>query len=119
MRKSDPGRRHRRAEPDLIKRRRAAQEAGERINRSDDAKEREKLYKSREWRSTRAAVLREEPFCRMCGSPATVVDHIEHGPGWRDRFFLRKNLRGLCKPCHDKRSAQDRHRMRKARAVLR
>ena len=115
MRKSDPGRKRRVVEPDLVRRRRQAQEAGKRLNRSPDAQEREVLYKSREWRLLRAHVLREEPFCRLCGSPATVVDHLEHGPQWRDKFFERRNLRGLCKPCHDRRSARDRHLMRTVR----
>jgi 5-methylcytosine-specific restriction protein A len=116
MRRSDPGKRiQRRAEPDLVRRRRAAQEAGERVNRSPDAKEREGLYKSREWRLLRAHVLQEEPFCRMCGAPANVVDHVEHGPAWRERFFDRTNLRGLCKTCHDRRSARDRHLQRSVR----
>ena len=115
MRKSDPGRRIRTVEPPLVQRRRAAQAAGERFGRSADAKEREVLYKSQEWRLTRARVLLEEPFCRLCGVPATVVDHLEHGQDWRQKFLRRDNLRALCKPCHDSRSAQEWHLKRKAR----
>lgn len=60
------------------------------------------------WRRLRLAVLAEEPLCRFCKAegkvtPATVVDHID-GNAWNR---ARLNLRPLCKPCHDRRTARD------------
>lgn len=58
-----------------------------------------------EWQNIRRQVLRLEPACRFCNSPATVVDHIlplkdggTHEP---------HNLRPLCKSCHDRRTYYD------------
>lgn len=58
-----------------------------------------------DWQARRARVLAEEPLCRLCGAPATEVDHIvplRHG-GTHDRA----NLRALCKPCHSRRTHAD------------
>lgn len=69
-------------------------------------------YGDARWRRLRAAVLAEEPTCRLCGAPSQVVDHVVA----RRRFPLalqlseeeggashRSNLRGLCKSCHSRR----------------
>ena len=108
MRYTDPGRRHTRAEPALIKRRRAAVEAGARLNRSPEARERNAWYHTPEWRALRKQVLAEERVCRFCGAEASHVDHIEHGADWKAHFFERANLRALCAPCHNSRSARER-----------
>lgn len=52
----------------------------------------------RGWKSLRAQVLREEPCCRLCGAPSTVVDHII--PRAEGGGEARDNLRGLCDACH-------------------
>lgn len=54
------------------------------------------------WRKLRAAVLREEPFCRECGVKgvrvaATEVDHIIPKPLGTD---ARENLQSLCTSHH-------------------
>lgn len=57
-----------------------------------------------EYLKNRAIVLKEEPYCAICGLLSTTVDHIvavSKGGGHE-----RDNLRGLCKTCHDKRSRQ-------------
>lgn len=56
----------------------------------------------REWESTRARVLRLTPTCRVCGAPATVVDHIRplRAGGTHDL----SNLQALCRPCHQRKT---------------
>jgi 5-methylcytosine-specific restriction enzyme A len=56
-------------------------------------------------------VLAEEPTCRICGAPATDVDHIQAAEdGGTD---ARENLRGLCNPCHKKHTAEQNRARRK------
>lgn len=52
----------------------------------------------------RRRVLAEEKTCAICGDAASCVDHIN--PVSRGGTHERKNLRALCKMCHDKRSRQ-------------
>ena len=64
------------------------------------------------WRKVRAAVLAAEPLCRFCDAegritPATIVDHIVPIAEAPDRRLDTTNLRPLCKPCHDRRTARD------------
>lgn len=69
------------------------------------------------WVKLRKQVLTEEPTCRVClvergvVTAATQVDHIRaKADGGTDD---RSNLRPLCRPCHDRKSASDRgHRSR-------
>lgn len=58
-----------------------------------------------EYMKLRAQVLREEPFCRVCGRPSETVDHIipKAWGGTDDR----NNLQGLCKRCHNKKTRQE------------
>jgi 5-methylcytosine-specific restriction protein A len=64
-----------------------------------------------DWRRLRAAVLRDEPTCRLCRrAPATEVDHIVSFRGVADPLRLaRSNLRPVCKPCHRSRTARQSH----------
>ena len=65
----------------------------------------------------RAAVLAEEPLCRSCEAigrvtASAVVDHIVPlAAGGTDE---RGNKQGLCKPCHDAKSAEERAEARRA-----
>lgn len=64
------------------------------------------------WRRIRAAVLAAEPQCRLCLeagriTAATVVDHIETIADRPDLRLAPGNLRPLCKPCHDARTARE------------
>ena len=102
------GSRYQSVKPRLIKQREQAIEHGFRANRSKDAIERNALYNTREWRDLRKLVLTEEPRCRVCGAPASHVDHKTHGADWRDHFFDRENLQALCAPCHNHKSAKER-----------
>ena len=62
-------------------------------------------YDTADWTKRRAAFLRANPFCCLCGAPSTVADH------WPDsrRQLLRRGvtdpdsdhrLRPLCATCH-------------------
>jgi len=56
---------------------------------------------TREWRRLRDEVLRVEPACRVCGLPATEVDHIvRRAAGGTDDI---RNLMPVCADCHLKR----------------
>ena len=52
------------------------------------------------WRKIRAAILAEEPLCRTCQGPATVVDHIK--PLKKGGTYDRLNLQPLCVSCHNR-----------------
>lgn len=59
----------------------------------------------------RRQVLAEEPLCREClkhdrTTPSAIVDHIR--PLAWGGSDARTNKQGLCKPCHDKKSADER-----------
>lgn len=62
-----------------------------------------------EWPRIRAAVLAEDPYCRMCREagrglvPATDVDHIR--PIAEGGTHERRNLRPLCHACHARHTA--------------
>ena len=78
--------------------------------------ERRSGYKDRRIRGRagqrlRAAVLAEEPFCRLClplgkRVKADVVDHIVAlAMGGSNE---RSNMQALCNPCHDEKSKAER-----------
>jgi 5-methylcytosine-specific restriction endonuclease McrA len=54
-----------------------------------------------EWRKARAEYLLSNPSCRMCGNPASVVDHVIPHRGDKRLFWHRANWQPLCQPCHD------------------
>jgi 5-methylcytosine-specific restriction protein A len=64
------------------------------------------------WRKARAMFLRANPLCNACRErslvvPATVVDHIEPHKGDVALFWTRANWQSLCKPCHDRKTANE------------
>jgi hypothetical protein len=62
--------------------------------------ERQVLYKSTAWRWARLQQLRREPACRICGEPATAVDHIVPiAEGGAD--LDADNLQSLCRRHHN------------------
>jgi 5-methylcytosine-specific restriction protein A len=65
----------------------------------------QKIYKSARWRRVRNKILSEDPLCE-CGKLSTTVDHIipikDGGEVWN-----RDNLQGMCKNCHNKKSAKE------------
>ena len=57
------------------------------------------------WSRQRAAVLAEEPRCRVCGGRATHVDHII--PLANGGTSDRANLQPICNVCHAVKSANE------------
>jgi 5-methylcytosine-specific restriction protein A len=69
-------------------------------------------YNHKRHRARRALQLQKQPLCEVClaqgrTTPATIVDHIEPHGGDMTKFFTGK-LQSLCKPCHDRKWADDR-----------
>ena len=64
------------------------------------------------WRRARAAYLARNPLCVPCQAagrlaPATVVDHRVPHRGDQKLFWNEGNWQGLCKPCHDAKTARE------------
>jgi 5-methylcytosine-specific restriction endonuclease McrA len=68
-------------------------------------KELNKFYQSSQWKKIREQILAKEPFCRMCGYSAQVVDHIIEIEDGGDKLAL-DNLQPLCYACHNKKTSQ-------------
>lgn len=74
-----------------------------------------KLYQTPTWRATRLVVLSRDPTCKMCGTAtSTIADHIisarayvAANAGELTYFFDEINLQGLCKSCHDAKTAKE------------
>lgn len=71
------------------------------------------FYHSKEWEETRAYILRRDNYlCRMCGSVAEEVHHIEHltpeNIGDTSITMNPDNLISLCRDCHCKQHHKDR-----------
>lgn len=62
---------------------------------------------SEAWRRLRKFILAREPLCRMCGQPATDVDHV-NGRADRAEDNAHSNLQALCKPCHSRKTGHER-----------
>jgi len=81
---------------------------GEKRARVERDKVSEALRHTRSWYVLRAQVLREAGYrCQApgCGARACVVDHTTPHKGDSDLFFSRENLKAMCKPCHDSKTA--------------
>jgi hypothetical protein len=61
------------------------------------------------WKRRQAAQMRREPFCRTCGSIASVADHIEPHRGQKHAFAHGK-LQSLCRTCHETKKKTEEHR---------
>ncbi len=64
------------------------------------------------WRKARALYLSQHPLCAECRRQgrtvaASVVDHIRPHKGNRTLFWDERNWQGLCKPCHDAKTARE------------
>lgn len=82
-----------------------------------DYSERDNPRNSRQWRNLRAWHITQEPWCRVCRkkdvlTEAVEVDHIiplsEGG-----QLLDPANLQSLCRPCHQKKSAEEDRQRRK------
>jgi 5-methylcytosine-specific restriction protein A len=64
------------------------------------------------WRRARLAFLTRHPLCASCQAlrrvvPATVVDHLVPHRGDQRLFWDKRNWQGLCKSCHDAKTARE------------
>ena len=66
-------------------------------------------YKTALWQRLRTQVLNRDPICKICNRyPSTVADHIKPHRGiWQLFADLDGNLEGVCKPCHDRKTASE------------
>ena len=80
---------------------------------ADDLKRRTDLsdpfYRSRAWKNIRSYILTTQPLCRICGSPATCVDHIKRIREGADPYDI-TNLQPLCDHCHAIKRGQERQK---------
>jgi 5-methylcytosine-specific restriction protein A len=97
----------RHVDPDQAARNEARKQERERKRQLDQQRPsaRRRGY-DRLWEKVRAQQLSEFPLCD-CGQIATVVDHIQSIQLRPDLRLDRGNLRSMCKPCHDRRTARD------------
>lgn len=67
-----------------------------------------KWYHTAHWRALRGLVLGRDPVCVRCNRfAATVADHIKPHKGNWGMFCDMDNLQGLCKQCHDTKTATE------------
>ena len=70
------------------------------LNKLYRDKQSAKFYHSKQWQAMRKAVLNDEPFCRICGRPAKIVDHIQPIKQGGAALDI-ANLQPLCQACHN------------------
>jgi 5-methylcytosine-specific restriction endonuclease McrA len=70
---------------------------------------RERGYDSK-WQKEAKAFLALHPYCRMCGAPSRVVDHVIPHRGDKRLFWQRSNWQALCTPCHSSRKQREERR---------
>jgi len=80
-----------------------AQTAIEHDERRGSARERGYDYR---WEKVRDWYRASHPLCEVCGRPMDHVDHIVPLRDGGERLDP-DNLQSLCKPCHDKKTAEE------------
>ena len=75
------------------------------------SKEYYRLIQSERWRRLRREKLRKNPYCEVCGVPATEVHHLTPVESMPLRqmellMFDMQNLQSICRKCHVKAHAQ-------------
>ena len=79
--------------------------------RADD--EMKALRNKKRWQGTRRVVFQRDPLCMDCGHQAsTVCDHIVPARQivamyGEDEFYNPDRCQGLCKSCHDRKTATE------------
>jgi 5-methylcytosine-specific restriction protein A len=67
-----------------------------------------KWYHRAHWRRLRGLVLARDPICTICNRAASnVADHKRPHKGDWALFCDMNNLQGVCKPCHDLKTATE------------
>ena len=64
------------------------------------------FYRSREWRALSRQVLEEQPYCG-CGARAVQADHIQGVKERPDLALDRRNVVGMCRSCHSRKTAKE------------
>jgi 5-methylcytosine-specific restriction enzyme A len=64
-------------------------------------------YTSVGYRAMRRAFLNRHPLCVECHAPATELDHVRPHRGNVALFWDQGNWQGLCKRCHDRKTARE------------
>ena len=77
------------------------------------------MYASPKWKALRDAKLREEPYCQICGAPATEVHHIQPHNGDPELFYDSGNLMSICHSCHVKETQKESEERKRKREVQR
>jgi 5-methylcytosine-specific restriction protein A len=85
--------------------------AGRVYERQASRRDDKAFYKSRAWRTLRAAFLREHPLCADCLKAQRIkaAVHVHHLVDRKDRPDLAldwDNLEALCQPCHNAKRAK-------------
>lgn len=77
-------------------------------NKTENYKERQKIYKSKNWINIRNAKLITTPICEVCNEKlAEDVHHIDSFMNYEgieriEKAFDPDNLMSICKECHGK-----------------
>lgn len=68
----------------------------------------DRWYRRSFWQRLRLTILNRDPVCTICGRRGSViVDHkVPHKGDW-SKFCDPNNCRGVCKPCHDEKTARE------------
>lgn len=80
--------------------------------RSQSAKERQRMYNNRRWRSASALFRKNNPLCIICKNkgiikPSQVTDHIKPHKGNLENFWDASNWQAICNTCHNTKSAKE------------
>ena len=78
-------------------------------NQTEDRREANKMYNTRQWHSKRAAQLSTHPLCASCLASGIVTQaaHIDHVFPWSTigkAAFYRNLFQSLCHSCHTKKT---------------
>lgn len=68
-----------------------------------------KFYRGPEWRRFRANILKNNPFCVVCGGKGQHVDHIIPVRIDWERRLDPTNMQVLCHPCHSRKTGYETH----------
>jgi 5-methylcytosine-specific restriction enzyme A len=74
-------------------------------------RERVRWYSTARWQRRARLQLIKEPLCRVCAKQGLIVpgEHADHVVPHRGsgRLFWFGELQSLCKPCHDRKTAEE------------
>lgn len=74
--------------------------------------ERRRERSTSRYQKARLGFLAKNPLCKLCldrgiTEPATELDHVIPVSENPDGFWDRKNWQGLCRPCHEEKTANE------------